>query len=223
MTSITIRNFDGLIEKLGQIVKKSAWDLSSSDLALYFKKNGMYPVSAFPEFYSSTPPTMVLTYHWGVAVGRVAQSYLQNFPPDTTIWIDILFVNQNSLDIITDVKRTHTIYQMAPVHLVIASNEVLARCWCIFEISLRAAANKQSFLVGNGPNNPKKTVSINYQKRYFEDMQATVPADLVEISKDIVRIYGSANKFNDVIAQFLEQSTNQHLLISMLQKDGHIK
>ena len=66
---------------------------------------------------------------------------------ECTIFIDILANDQNSIDIKEELSKSELEYQMAPLHIVLATRTVLQQAWCLMEIAVRRGAGGRSQLL----------------------------------------------------------------------------
>jgi hypothetical protein len=124
-----------------------------------------------------------------------------------TIWIDILFVNQNSSDIKKDLLAARHIYQHAEFHLVIMTNLVLTRAWCLFELYLRGSADKEFDMVRISA--PETATAPTTIRNYFEEMKAFSEGDRLEIQDEIVEKFGGSDRFNEFVSKIVERSSSQ--------------
>jgi hypothetical protein len=63
----------------------------------------------------------------------------------TTFWVDILFNDQNSKDIVLDLNAAQKIYEEAWLHAVLLMLDPLSRGWCLFEVGVRVWAVAKEF------------------------------------------------------------------------------
>ena len=76
---------------------------------------------------------------------------MQRIPPDIgerTIFVDIMINDQTNVDAIAqELDKAEGYYQNAEDHLIVGSDGVLDRAWCLYEIALRREAQKRSHVL----------------------------------------------------------------------------
>jgi hypothetical protein len=112
------------------------------------------------ELFSKERPDIAVTYPWGMDLRRDLPVYLKRLYrllrwrglvaswaefKGKTLWIDILFNDQNSKDIVQDLNAAQKIYEEAWLHAVLLKLDPLSRGWCLFEIGVRVWAVAKEF------------------------------------------------------------------------------
>jgi hypothetical protein len=110
--------------------------------------------------YATSKPDIAITYPWGMDLRRDLPRYLRQLYwrlrwrgrvasweefVGKTFWIDILFNDQNSKDIVLDLNAAQKIYEEAWLHAVFVMLDPLSRGWCLFEIGVRVWAVAKEF------------------------------------------------------------------------------
>ena len=121
-----------------------------------------------------------------------------------TMWIDILFNDQNAIDIKKELARAERIYQNALFHAVLFTPTVLTRAWCLFEILTRKSSGKAVVVIGS--DEVEGGFSDWEGGDFFQRMEATVPSDLAEIKDKILKKYVSPEKFNGEVEKMCKES-----------------
>ena len=87
------------------------------------------------------------------------------------IWLDIININQNSKDIVQELKILPTIYRH-PLHKIVNIGTAIQRGWCCYEIAIHNAAdsNKKSFLAFSRDIFPSLK-NVVYENKPVEDMK----------------------------------------------------
>ena len=122
----------------------------------------------------------------------------------STMWIDILFNDQNAIDIKKELARAERIYQNALFHAVLFTPTVLTRAWCLFEILTRKSSGKDVVVIGS--DEVEGGFSDWEGGDFFQRMEATVPSDLEEIKDKILKKYVSPEKFNGEVEKMCKES-----------------
>jgi hypothetical protein len=250
--SITRKGMSKIFSKLLVIAREERGfvgkDLTSHDCAALFQGKSwicgrwaenkdermqFHPMDKFPQHFSDKMPDRVLSYPWAefglieilpLFLDACEQEVLAE--DDTTLWLDILFTDQNSHDIKLYLKIADQLYSEAELHFAFIFGGLLSRAWCISEIITRF----RSFLIRlglwkEGQDNTQAVIhggellrdscvastifvfvkgftDLNRDvTRYgnfdrFECMAAFDPNDLREIKESILALFGTAAAFN---------------------------
>ena len=103
------------------------------------------------KFYSTRRPDIVITYTWGMDLLHELPRFIRRLWrhlrrqklvtswedfAGKTLWLDILFNDQNSKVITQDLNDAQEIYEKAWLHAVFVMRNPLSRGWCLFEIGV---------------------------------------------------------------------------------------
>jgi hypothetical protein len=105
--------------------------------------------------FSKERAKAVVTYQWKQSLGG-KKGLLQmirdaGISPDTELWVDVWFIDQNCREITKELAISQEYYRLCGQHLIAASgddSDVTDRAWCLWETSLRAYENKKSQIMG---------------------------------------------------------------------------
>jgi hypothetical protein len=112
------------------------------------------------QHFSKERPDIVITYPWGMDLRRDLPVYLKQLYcllrqrghvvslaefEGKTLWIDIFFNDQNSKDIVQDLRAAQKIYEEAWLHAALLMCDPLSRGWCLFELGVRVWAVSKEF------------------------------------------------------------------------------
>ena len=112
------------------------------------------------QHFSTKKPDIVITYTWGMDLRRDLPRFLKRLYwrlrrrgrvasweefEGKTFWLDILFNDQNSKDIVQDLNAAQKIYEEAWLHGVLLMRDPLSRGWCLFEAGVRVWAVAKEF------------------------------------------------------------------------------
>jgi hypothetical protein len=110
--------------------------------------------------FSKSKPDIAITYPWGMDLRRDLPRFLERLYwrlrrsgrvasrdefESKTFWIDILFNDQNSKDIVQDLNAAQRIYEEAWLHAVLLMLDPLSRGWILFELGVRVWAVAKEF------------------------------------------------------------------------------
>ena len=152
-------------------------DVTSHMVAAYLKaqdKSGRsghkhkHPAKSHPHLFSKLRAKAVVTYQWkqplGGNHGLLRMIRDAGISPDTELWIDVWFIDQNSREIVKELAISQEYYCLCQQHLVAATHDcclvaatpdcckddtdILDRAWCLWELSLRAYARQRSQIIG---------------------------------------------------------------------------
>ena len=106
---------------------------------------------------STSKPDIVISYTWGMDLRRDLPRFLERLYwrlrrsgrvasweefVGKTFWLDILFNDQNSKDIVRDLNDAQTIYEEAWLHAVLLMLDPLSRGWVLFELGVRVGSGQ---------------------------------------------------------------------------------
>ena len=114
-----------------------------------------HPAKNQSPLFSKLRAKAVVTYQWKQSLGG-KKGLLQmirdaGISPDTELWIDVWFIDQNSRNITTELAISQEYYRLCEQHLIAASGDdadVMDRAWCVWEMSLRAYEKRRSQIMG---------------------------------------------------------------------------
>jgi hypothetical protein len=192
-----------------KLVLTYEWSTSFHQLRKYLNKDNMYKHSWTAGQFSPAPSDFfVFLFRIMFCLNMCIQS--PTSPPvqiDTCpMWLDILFNDQNAVDIKAELKQAERIYLYAKHHLVIATSSVLLRAWCLFEIMTRLKSFRQrvsilhDWSVGATP--------FAHAVNVFDEMQASYPLDKDLIRSEILSKFGSKAKFQAAVDKIIQQSAD---------------
>ena len=192
LKSITVEGLEQLINFMKSKIETTS--VSSSDIAKYLRQGNTHPAEERPDLFSELDPDTALTYQWSRGSGRtvplseVVSKLKQKLNDSNRIWIDVLFINQNSLNIGLDLGNVQAIYAKCEHHVAIESGNLLNRAWCLYELLIRFKAQKQTIYVSD----QKATYGVSCVGalkqtgyNYLEKMKATNSEDLKAIKHQI--------------------------------------
>ena len=147
-------------------------DVTSHMVAAYLKAGDGYkhkhPAKSHPHLFSKSRAKAVVTYQWKQPLGG-NHGLLQmirdaGISPDTELWIDVWFIDQNSREIVKELAISQEFYCLCQQHLVAATldcrlvaakpepctddTDISDRAWCLWELGLRAYAQRKSQIMG---------------------------------------------------------------------------
>jgi hypothetical protein len=117
------------------------------------------------------------------------------------VWVDIFFNDQNAVDIVRELDKAEIVYRDAPNHIVIATEGVVKRAWCLLELLIRMMAGKQSAMMGiSDESGTIRLIDYNGTNwnNLFEEMEAFSQDDKEKIKRRILLVC-TATEFNDKI------------------------
>jgi hypothetical protein len=123
------------------------------------------------------------------------------------MWIDILFNDQNAIDIKAELDRAELIYCYARYHLVIASASVLTRAWCLFEIMTRLKSDRGKVsILHNWSKGATEFYHAGQEMNVFDEMQASYESDKKLIQSMILSQFGNIDSFHDALSHIVHVS-----------------
>jgi len=145
-------------------------DVTSHMVAAYLKAQDghkhKHPAKSHPHLFSKLRAKAVVTYQWkqklGGNHGLLRMIRDAGISPDTELWIDVWFIDQNSREIVKELAISQEFYCLCDQHLVAATldcclvsatsecddTDISDRAWCLWELGLRAYAQKRSQIMG---------------------------------------------------------------------------
>jgi hypothetical protein len=128
---------------------------------------------------------------------------------NTNIWIDILFNNQlQKRNFPAILEKADYEYSSRPIHIALSTDQLLSRVWIINEFAKRREAGKYSTLVVAGGSEGRRIQQLQREQKivmwrrrhiiedYYENLQATVEEDRIQIREKLLKLYGTKDKFN---------------------------
>ena len=107
----------------------------------------------------------------------------------------MLCVPQQNVDSKQVVQTTKSTYSDVWV-VVFVTDSYLTRAWCCMEIAVATGSGCRITVVG--------TYTMVSEKKFYENMVATVPSDISLIKDEIKSLYGTEDKFNDEVSRAME-------------------
>ena len=154
---------DGCVKYRPKEQELSVEHVTSHLVAAYLKaeehERGGYknkhPAKIQSRLFSKSRAKAVVTYQWKQSLGG-KKGLLQmirdaGISPDTELWIDVWFIDQNCRNITTELAISQEYYGLCELHLIAASGDdadVLDRAWCLWEAALRAYEKRKSQIMG---------------------------------------------------------------------------
>jgi hypothetical protein len=193
---------------------------------------------------------------------------------ERTIFIDIMFNDQNSIDITRELAAAEREYEGGRWHVVVATETVLERAWCLYEIAVRRGAGGRSQMVGAGGGEGAgieqvalsmlgplgilvamfwriigvfsvplhlvgavmrlvwgihlgsqistlgsagaTTDAAGNEKKYFDDMKASVEEDKNTIRARITQVFGDGKAFDQIISAATVRARCSRLELALL-------
>jgi len=188
-------------------------DVTSHVLRAYLLDGKKHPAKVCPGLFSKELPQVVLTYEWKQGLSEVEKiltdSNVKNHPKllqdpnilrgknsdaNPTSWVDILFIDQLAKNIPVELGVAQEYYIRCILHIVAGSDTLLRRGWCLWELGLRAHAQKDSLVVGSLEN-----LGADYD--FYGNMELFDPGDRTEIEFGLKRVFDfSIERINRAIA-----------------------
>jgi len=141
-------------------------DVTSHLLREYVLQGNNHPAKDYPDLFSKEFPQAVLTYEWKSSMSDVSKvlndekvvnhpTLLQdqnvrrrNGKANPRVWVDVLFIDQLAKNIPVELGVAQEYYILCLLHIVAGSDSLMHRGWCLWELGLRAHANKESLIIG---------------------------------------------------------------------------
>ena len=198
--------------------------LTSNDIRAFLMREKKHAREVFGDFYVEEEAMAVLTYEWTLELrdivtflnGPTIRQYNSqagtNIPDDPgmlTVWIDVFQLDQNASDMRYQLLLSELEYIEALYHIILGTSSVGKRAWCLHEAATRAREGKQSHVLkslrcDSEPRFDMASFVDSTSGRFFQEMQATVPADLVLIRERILETYGNPERFNGALLRIFQ-------------------
>jgi hypothetical protein len=125
------------------------------------------------------------------------------------MWIDILFNDQNAIDLQAELQQAERIYLYARYHLVIATRSVLTRAWCLFEIMTRLKSEREKVsILHNWSKGPTSFAGVS---SVYDSMQASYEEDRTLIQSKIISSFKSKEAFQAAVDKIVKESADDTL------------
>ena len=132
-------------------------DVSSHLVRAYLLAGNEHPAKSedTKHLFSHLDPEVATTYEWSsnftsVLKGLKEERLVQRLGiSNPRFFLDVLFIDQLSKKVTVELAMAQATYIKAPAHVALASETLLDRGWCIFELCLRFHAKKPTYFVGN--------------------------------------------------------------------------
>jgi hypothetical protein len=200
--------------------------LTSNDIREFLRQKGKHAREVFGDFFSKEPAIAVLTYEWTLEL-RDLSSFLNgptirqfntrsganipDNPENLTVWIDVLQLDQNIDNMVEQLLQSEAAYCESEEHIILGTSTVFQRAWCLHEIATRALAGKKSHVLKSLRCNEEQRFDIasfvaTCSGRFYDEMRATMPADLKLIRLRIKDTYGDPETFDGALLLFVHES-----------------
>jgi hypothetical protein len=192
-------------------------NISSNSIRDYLLDGQAHPSVLFAGFFSNLPPVAAITYEWRLSfqdllsylnpeqIGLCCAKWGGSLPRDMSkllIWIDVLFIDQLSANIAGNLMEAKRVYEGAAFHLMLVTNTIFTRAWCLYEFAIRRYADKETLIVESSQQHLAAGLTTN--GHFFESMNATVSKDKELICNKIVEAFGNPKRFNmEMLSIFL--------------------
>ena len=138
-------------------------NVTSHLLAKYLKDGNNHPAKDHPDLFSKEFPDGALSYEWSLGLGggkglvvvlkdlkvQLARSEDgKRIGGRLRVWIDCFFIDQLSKKIHVELAISQEYYILCWLHIVAASDSLLDRGWCLWELGLRAHSRRNSMIIG---------------------------------------------------------------------------
>ena len=180
---------------------------------------GKHAREVFVGFFTEVPAGAVLTYEWTLELRDICSflngptirrhnsqsgASIEAEPERLTVWIDVLQLDQTASDMRGQLLQSEAEYAGADEHLILGTRTVGERAWCLHEAATRARAGKTSHVLKSlrcdvEPRFDITAFVAGSSGRFFEEMRATMPADLALIRQRITETYGDPELFNGAL------------------------
>ena len=201
-------------------------NVTSNDIRQYLLAGEAHPARLFPQCFSKLDPVAAITYEWRLSlsevlsflnpaqVSRCGSRFRWAVPTEMRVlrvWIDVLFIDQLSDDIAGSLAEARRVYANAPFHLALATETLLTRAWCLFELAVRRHALRETLLVESALDRPDLRVAGFAERsrmRFFEEMKATVEGDKQQIRREILAAFSYPENFNRQMGGLFRAATD---------------
>ena len=201
-------------------------DLTSNDLRGFFMRQGKHAREVFGQFFTPQEAIAVLTYEWTLKLRDICSflngptirthnsrtgSRIPDDPELLTVWIDVLQLDQNSPDMQAQLLQSEAEYEGADEHIILGTRTVGTRAWCLHEAATRARAGRRSHVLKSlrceaEPRFDVAAFVAGTRGLFYEEMRATMPADLALIRRRIDETYGSPERFNGALLSIFQDA-----------------
>jgi hypothetical protein len=226
--SISVANLVKLIRHVESLpdFRGQGRDLTSNDLREFLRRQGKTARDVFGQFFTPQAAVAVLTYEWALRLRDICtflngptirqhnvrtQSRIPDDPERLTVWIDVLQLDQNSPDMQGQLVQSEAEYEGADEHIILGTSTVCTRAWCIYEAATRARAGRRSHVLKSlrceaEPRFDVAAFVASTRGLFYEEMRATMPADLALIRRRIDQTYGSPDSFNGALLSIFQDA-----------------
>jgi len=183
--------------------------ISSTTVREFILAGNPHPASMFPHCFSEDPPIIALTYEWRLDFDGIFSflntkqmmecnsTWNEKLPTDMSeirIWIDVLFIDQLSSDIASCLEASEIVYRNAMFHLMLITDTIFTRAWCLFELAVRRQAQKGTLAI----KSCDESICSNLVSdgNFFEGMKASNEGDKERIVKKITEAFDCVATFN---------------------------
>eukprot|EP00613_Pedinella_sp_CCMP2098_P057619 CAMPEP_0171853810 /NCGR_PEP_ID=MMETSP0992-20121227/22490_1 /TAXON_ID=483369 /ORGANISM="non described non described, Strain CCMP2098" /LENGTH=414 /DNA_ID=CAMNT_0012474275 /DNA_START=35 /DNA_END=1275 /DNA_ORIENTATION=+ len=119
--------------------------MKSHHVQAYLKSHKVFLplVGSYSGLFKRGIPDIAVTYSWSASLGGVEQlirrgvAATAGLDGESTVWLDVLCVNQNAKDILAELSISEVVYREARRHFVLDTPVALKRTWCLYELLLR--------------------------------------------------------------------------------------
>ena len=215
--------------------------ISAHDLrALFTGKDGnvkFHPIDEYPSLYSDQAPNVVITYRWDMCLYSEMPLFfdeLEKWCPctkDTTFWLDILFVDQNSRDLDGELDKISEIIRFSEFHAVFMKYRALFSGWCSFEVAVRTKrimdaarltpddiarevislddhAFSKLIMVPSVPDMYEDL--FDRSRDLFDTMATSEKLDRVKLQDRITALFGSKERFNQTMQAYKRAAVERY-------------
>jgi len=201
-------------------------NISSNSIRDYLLDGGAHPSVLFAGYFSSLAPVAAITYEWRLTfqdlltylnpqqIGRCCEKWggslmLPREMPQLLIWIDVLFIDQLSPNIAGNLMEAERVYEGALFHLMLVTNTIFTRAWCLYEFAIRRNANKETLIVESSQQH--LAAGLMTEGHFFDAMNATVSKDKELIRSKITEAFGNSKRFDmEMLSIFLVAGGKRH-------------
>ena len=200
--------------------------LTSNDLRGFLMQQGKQAREVFGHFFTLEAAIAVLTYEWTLDLrdlcsflngptirehNRQAGAAIPDDPERLTVWIDVLQLDQCSPDMQAQLLQSEVEYAGADEHIILGTRTVGTRAWCLHEAATRARAGRRSHVLKSlrCDDDPRLDVAAfvaGTRGLFYEEMRATMPADLALIRSRIDETYGGPERFNCALLRIFQDA-----------------
>ena len=200
--------------------------LTSNDIRGFLMQQGRLAREVFSQFFTQEEAIAVLTYEWTLELRDICSflngptirqhnsqtgSRIPDDPERLTVWIDVLQLNQNSPDMQDQLLQSEAEYEGADEHIILGTRTVGTRAWCLHEAATRARVGRRSHVLKSlrCEDEPRFDVAAfvaGTRGLFYEEMRATMPADLALIRRRIDQTYGSPERFNGALLRIFQDA-----------------